>query len=232
MRTGTLPEETAHTEVEIWRGDYAITPPSTDPKRWPDQERISRPKGKRRKKKKKKKKLCPISTSRSASSIRSSRGTFPFNQPIRVLAANLYGRQWLRAEARQHPCTGSGLRLRELCIEAGLPRDLFQVIVIDHDTSDRLIAHPMVRGVTLTGSDQAGRHVGACRCEGAQEDRARAWIGMDAYLVLETRTSRRRVKFSVMGRLYNNGETCISAKRFIVTDKVYHAIRRCPSWRR
>ena len=26
-------------------------------------------------------------------------------------------------------CTGSGLRLRELCIEAGLPEDLFQVIV-------------------------------------------------------------------------------------------------------
>jgi len=41
--------------------------------------------------------------------------------------------------------------------------------------------------------------------------------------VLEDADIETAVKFSVMGRLYNNGETCISAKRFIVTDKVYDA---------
>lgn len=45
----------------------------------------------------------------------------------------------------------------------------------------------------------------------------------DAYLVLEDADIATAVKFSVMGRLYNNGQTCISAKRFIVTDKVYDA---------
>ena len=85
---------------------------------------------------------------------------FPLYQPVRVLAANLMtGNGCVLKHASI--CTGSGLRLRELCIEAGLPEDLFQVILIDHDTSDKLIAHPLVRGVTLTGSDGAGRHVGA-----------------------------------------------------------------------
>ena len=42
----------------------------------------------------------------------------------------------------------------------------------------------------------------------------------DAYLVLEDADIETAVKFSVMGRIYNNGETCVSAKRFIVTDKV------------
>jgi len=85
---------------------------------------------------------------------------FPFYQPIRVLAANLMaGNGCVLKHASI--CTGSGLRLRELCLQAGLPEDLFQVVMIDHDTSDTLIAHPKARAVTMTDSDQAGRHVGA-----------------------------------------------------------------------
>lgn len=144
---------------------------------------------------------------------------FPLYQPMRVLAANLMaGNGCVLKHASI--CTGSGLRLRELCIEAGLPEDLFQVIVIDHDTSDKLIGHPLVRGVTLTGSDGAGRHVGALA--GRALKKSVLELGSnDAYLVLEDANIETAVKFSVMGRLYNNGETCISAKRFIVTSKVY-----------
>lgn len=146
---------------------------------------------------------------------------FPFYQPVRVLAANLMaGNGCVLKHASI--CTGSGLRLRELCIEAGLPEDLFQVIVIDHDTSDALIAHPLVRGVTLTGSDGAGRHVGAVAARALKKTVLELGSN-DAYLVLEDADIDTAVKFSVMGRLYNNGETCISAKRFIVTDKVYDA---------
>ncbi|MEY8843241.1 aldehyde dehydrogenase family protein, partial [Cribrihabitans sp. XS_ASV171] len=45
----------------------------------------------------------------------------------------------------------------------------------------------------------------------------------DAYLVLGDADIETAVKFSTMGRLYNNGQTCISAKRFIVTDAAYDA---------
>lgn len=146
---------------------------------------------------------------------------FPIYQPVRVLAANLMaGNGCVLKHASI--CTGSGLRLRELCIEAGLPEDLFQVIVIDHDTSDRLIAHPKVRGVTLTGSDGAGRHVGATAAKALKKTVLELGSN-DAYLVLEDADIETAVKFSVMGRLYNNGQTCVSAKRFIVTDKVYDA---------
>jgi succinate-semialdehyde dehydrogenase/glutarate-semialdehyde dehydrogenase len=99
---------------------------------------------------------------------------------------------------------------------------VFQVIVIDHDTSDALIAHPLVRGVTLTGSDGAGRHVGAVAAKALKKTVLELGSN-DAYLVLEDADIETAVKFSVMGRLFNNGETCISAKRFIVTDKVYDA---------
>ncbi|WP_299809358.1 NAD-dependent succinate-semialdehyde dehydrogenase [uncultured Roseibium sp.] len=144
---------------------------------------------------------------------------FPLYQPVRVLAANLMtGNGCVLKHASI--CTGSGLRLRELCIEAGLPEDLFQVILIDHDISDKLIEHPKVRGVTLTGSDGAGRHVGSVAARALKKTVLELGSN-DAYLVLEDADIETAVKYSVMGRLYNNGETCVSAKRFIVTDKVH-----------
>ena len=144
---------------------------------------------------------------------------FPLYQPIRVLAANLMaGNGCVLKHASI--CTGSGLRLRELCIKAGLPKDLFQVVVIEHNTSDKLITHHRVRGVTFTGSDDAGRHVGAVAGEALKKSVLELGSN-DAYLVLEDADIETAVKFSVMGRLYNNGETCVSAKRFIVTDKIH-----------
>ena len=146
---------------------------------------------------------------------------FPLYQPVRVLAANLMAGN---ACVLKHAsiCTGSGLRLRELCIEAGLPEDLFQVVLIDHDTSDKLIEHPLVRGVTMTGSDGAGRHIGSVAAKSLKKTVLELGSN-DAYLVLENADIETAVKFSVMGRLYNNGETCVAAKRFVVTDKVYDA---------
>ncbi|WP_376873904.1 NAD-dependent succinate-semialdehyde dehydrogenase [Albirhodobacter sp. R86504] len=146
---------------------------------------------------------------------------FPLYQPTRVLAANLMaGNGCVLKHASI--CTGTALRFNELCREAGLPDDLFQVLLINHDVSDDLIEAPLVRGVTMTGSDVAGRHIGAAAAKALKKSVLELGSN-DAYLVLEDADIETAVKFSVMGRLYNNGETCVSAKRFIVTDKVYDA---------
>lgn len=146
---------------------------------------------------------------------------FPLYQPVRVLAANLMaGNGCVLKHASI--CTGSGLKLREICIEAGLPEDLFQVVVIDHDTSDEIITHDLVRGVTMTGSDGAGSHIGSLASKHLKKTVLELGSN-DAYLVLEDADVELAVKTCVMGRLFNNGETCVSAKRFVVTDKVYDA---------
>jgi len=74
----------------------------------------------------------------------------------------------------------------------------------------------------MTGSDEAGRHVGATAAKALKKTVLELGSN-DAYLVLEDADIETAVKYSVIGRLYNNGETCVSAKRFIVTDKVYDA---------
>ncbi|MBF9042532.1 aldehyde dehydrogenase family protein [Rhodobacterales bacterium HKCCE4037] len=144
---------------------------------------------------------------------------FPIYQPMRVLAAAIMaGNGCVLKHASI--CTGSALRLREICVEAGLPADLFRVLVIDHDTSDEIIAHDKVRGVTMTGSDDAGRHIGE-KAAAALKKTVLELGSNDAYLVLEDADIELAVKTCVTGRLYNNGQTCVNAKRFIVADKVY-----------
>ena len=104
--------------------------------------------------------------------------------------------------------------------EAGLPENLFTVLVIDHDTSDEIIAHDKVRGVTLTGSDGAGRHV-AEKAAKTIKPTVLELGSNDAYLVLEDADLDKAAEICAQARLYNNGQTCINGKRFIVTDKVY-----------
>ena len=146
---------------------------------------------------------------------------FPLYQPVRVLAAGLMAGNGVVLK-HSTVCTGSGLRLRELCIEAGLPENIFRVLVIDHDVSDDIIAHEKVRGVTLTGSDKAGRHVG--KLAGEHLKKTVLELGSnDAYVVLEDADIELAVETCVKGRLFNNGQTCVSAKRFVVTDAVYDA---------
>ncbi len=146
---------------------------------------------------------------------------FPLYQPVRVLAANLMTGNGCVLKHAQI-CTGSALRLKEICEEAGLPKDLFNVVIIDHDTSDKLIAHDLVRGVTMTGSDKAGSHIGSLAAKHLKKSVLELGSN-DAFLVLDDADIETAVKFSTAGRIYNNGQTCISAKRFIVTEKNYDA---------
>jgi len=126
----------------------------------------------------------------------------------------------LRVLKHAEICTGSGLMLRDVCLDAGLPEGLFGVVVVDHDTSDEIIGHDKVRGVTMTGSDGAGRHIGAKATEHLKKSVLELGSN-DAYLILEDADIDLAVKTCVQGRLYNNGQTCVSAKRFIVTKAVY-----------
>lgn len=144
---------------------------------------------------------------------------FPVYQPVRVLAANLMaGNSVILKHAAI--CTGSALMLKDICTKAGLPSGLFDVLIIDHDLSNEVIAHKLVRGVTMTGSDGAGRKIGQQAAKHLKKSVLELGSN-DAYLVLEDADVELAVKTSVQGRLYNNGQTCVSAKRFVVTEAVY-----------
>lgn len=146
---------------------------------------------------------------------------FPAYQAIRYAIASLMAGNGVLLKHAEI-CTGSGLMLRDIMERSGLPKALFTVMLISHDQSDKLIAHKLVRGVTLTGSGAAGRHV--AEKSGAAIKKTVLELGSnDAYMVLADADLDMAVKTAIKGRVYNNGQTCVNAKRFVVVDSVYDA---------
>lgn len=146
---------------------------------------------------------------------------FPAYQAVRYSISSLMAGNGVLLKHAES-CTGSGLFLRDAYERAGLPKGLFGVLVIDHDQSDRVIEHKRVRGVTLTGSDKAGRAVGA-KAASVVKKTVLELGSNDAYVVLDDADIDLAIKTCVQGRIYNNGQTCVAAKRFIVTDTNYEA---------
>ena len=148
---------------------------------------------------------------------------YPAYQVIRYSIANLMaGNSVLLKHASN--VTGTGKLLESIYETAGLPKGLFSVLVMDHDASDKVIKHKLVRGVTLTGSPDAGRNIG--EKAGAEIKKTVLELGSnDAYVILDDADLEVAVEKCVKGRIYNNGETCIAAKRFIVTEKNYDAFK-------
>jgi len=144
---------------------------------------------------------------------------FPLYQAARYTIANLMAGNGVLLKHAAN-VSGSGLMLRDVIERAGLPKNLFTVLLIDHDTSEKVIEHKLVRGVTLTGSSAAGRIV-AAQAGKALKKTVMELGSNDAYLVLSDADLDLAVKTCVTGRVYNNGQTCVNAKRFVVVDAIY-----------
>ncbi len=149
---------------------------------------------------------------------------FPAYQVFRYAIANLMaGNSVLLKHAAN--VTGSGLLIEKIFHESELPNDLFRTILIDHDQSEELIENDKVRGVTLTGSDTAGRIVGQQAAKAIKKSVLELGSN-DAFIVLEDADIDTAVETCTQARLVNNGETCVAAKRFIVVDSVYDEFRK------
>ncbi|WBU88669.1 NAD-dependent succinate-semialdehyde dehydrogenase [Cellulophaga omnivescoria] len=149
---------------------------------------------------------------------------FPLYQPIRYSIASLMaGNGVLLKHAKN--VTGCALKLKEIYEEAGLPKNLFQVLVINHDVSDDIIANKYVKGITLTGSTPAGKHVAVKSAEVIKKTVLELGSN-DAYIVLDDADINKAAKICADARIYNNGQTCIAAKRFIVVDSVYDEFKK------
>ncbi|MDB2384951.1 NAD-dependent succinate-semialdehyde dehydrogenase, partial [Polaribacter sp.] len=148
---------------------------------------------------------------------------YPAYQVIRYAIVNLMAGNAVLLKHAEN-VTGSALLLEKIFADAGLPKNLFRVIIIDHEQSNKIIENDYVRGVTLTGSSAAGKKVG--EKAGAALKKVVLELGSnDAYLVLEDADIELAVEKCVEGRIYNNGETCIAAKRFVVVDAIYDEFR-------
>jgi len=143
---------------------------------------------------------------------------FPYWQVFRqAVPATLAGNTVLLKHASNVP--GCGEQIERVFAEAGFPEGVFQNLPVGSDAVAGIIADPRVQGVSLTGSERAGREVGAAAGK-ALKSSVLELGGSDAFVVLADADLDTTVEQAVRGRFQNNGETCIAAKRFIVEEPV------------
>ena len=144
---------------------------------------------------------------------------FPFWQVFRFAAPTLTaGNTALLKHATN--VLGCALQIEEVFQKAGFPKDVFQTLIIHHDKTESIIAHPAVKAVTLTGSERAGASV--AEIAGRHLKKSLLELGgNNAFIVLDDADIDKAVKTAVPARMRNAGQSCIAAKRFIITAAVY-----------
>ncbi|HUX05120.1 MAG TPA: NAD-dependent succinate-semialdehyde dehydrogenase [Acidimicrobiales bacterium] len=143
---------------------------------------------------------------------------FPLWQFIRFAAPNVVaGNVAVLKHASNVP--GAAKYLEDLFARAGFPKGVVTSLFIGHDVAASIIADPRIAAVTLTGSEGAGRTVGATA--GKYLKKAVLELGgSDPFIVGASADLDLTVAKAVTARVQNNGQACIASKRYIVLREV------------
>jgi succinate-semialdehyde dehydrogenase/glutarate-semialdehyde dehydrogenase len=144
---------------------------------------------------------------------------YPLYQVARVAGPNLVlGNTIVLKHAELNPQTA--LAIEQIFRDAGAPEGVYTNVFLRIPDVEKVIAHPHVRGVTLTGSERAGASVAEIAGRNLKKSVLELG-GSDPFIVLDADDMGSTVKAATMGRMQNTGQACIAAKRFIVTDDIY-----------
>jgi succinate-semialdehyde dehydrogenase/glutarate-semialdehyde dehydrogenase len=143
---------------------------------------------------------------------------FPYYQLARVAGPHLMAGNTV--VVKHAGCVPQcAIAFEKLWLDAGAPVGLYTNLLISHTQSDHIIDDRRIKGVALTGSTAAGRVIAAEAGKNLKPSSMELG-GSDAFIVLEDADIAHTIKWAVWGRMYNCGQTCCAAKRFIVVEAV------------
>jgi succinate-semialdehyde dehydrogenase/glutarate-semialdehyde dehydrogenase len=144
---------------------------------------------------------------------------FPFWQVFRFAApALMAGNVGLLKHASNVP--QCALAIEDIFRRADFPEGAFQTLLIGSDAVQRVLEDRRVAAATLTGSEPAGRSVAAIAGKNIKKTVLELG-GSDPFIVMPSTDVRQAAKSAVKARTINNGQSCIAAKRFIVSSEIY-----------
>ena len=143
---------------------------------------------------------------------------FPFWQVFRFAApALLAGNTGVLKHASNVP--QCALAIEEVFKLADAPDGVFKTLMIRASQVKKVIEDDRVHAVTLTGSEPAGKQVAATAASVLKKSVLELG-GSDAFIVLDDADLALTIPQAVISRFLNSGQSCIAAKRFIVTEKI------------
>jgi succinate-semialdehyde dehydrogenase / glutarate-semialdehyde dehydrogenase len=149
---------------------------------------------------------------------------FPYWQVFRFAApALMTGNVGLLKHASNVP--QCALAIEDVLLRAGFPEGAFQTLLVSSGKVAGIVGDDRVRGATITGSEPAGRQVGAKAGESIKPSVLELG-GSDAFIVMPSADLETTLDAAVASRLLNNGQSCINAKRFIVHSSIADEFER------
>jgi succinate-semialdehyde dehydrogenase/glutarate-semialdehyde dehydrogenase len=143
---------------------------------------------------------------------------YPYYQLVRVAGPNLMvGNTLIVKHAPNVP--QCALAFEKLFVDGGVPKGTYTNVFLSNQQAAEVIADPKIRGVALTGSERAGSAVAAEAGKSLKKCTLELG-GTDAYIVLEDADMDKAVEWAVWGRMHDAGQSCISAKRFILEEPI------------
>lgn len=144
---------------------------------------------------------------------------FPFWQVFRFAAPTLTAGN--TAILKHAPnVSRCALLIEEIFLEAGLPSDVFRTVLLDNTAANDLIKHPLIKAVSLTGSDRAGEAVAATAGKSLKPSLLELG-GSNAVIVLADADLKHAVDTGFKARFLNSGQSCIAGKRFLLEENIY-----------
>lgn len=142
----------------------------------------------------------------------------PYYQAARAAAPNLVGGNVVILK-HAGIVPQSSAAFEAVLHDAGLPDGVFTNLYASHEQTSRIIADSRVRGVTLTGSDQAGRIV-AVQAAAAVKPAVLELGGSDPMVILDDADLELALTHA-LNRFRLCGQTCVSPKRVIIHKSRY-----------
>jgi len=143
---------------------------------------------------------------------------FPFWQVFRfAIPALTAGNVCLLKHSSNVPL--NALSIQETFDSAGYPSHVFRSLLANADAARKLIENDRVDGVSLTGSVRAGSEIGSIAGKHLKK-MVLELGGSDPFIVLDEANVSQAVEAAIAARMFNTGQSCIAAKRFIVMKSV------------
>ncbi|MBV9381490.1 MAG: benzaldehyde dehydrogenase [Streptosporangiaceae bacterium] len=124
----------------------------------------------------------------------------------------------LKPDPRTAVC--GGVVLARVFEEAGLPPGLLHVLPGGVDTGEAVVAEPLVRIISFTGSTAAGRRVGELAARSLKRVHLELG-GNSALIVLDDVDLPRAVSAGAWGSFLHQGQICMTTGRHLVHEAIY-----------
>ena len=144
---------------------------------------------------------------------------FPYYQVARFAAPALMAGNVVMVKHAEI-CPRSAAAIERIFDEAGAPKGIYTNVYAQHSQVSTIIEDKRVQGVSLTGSERAGREI-AAQAGKALKKCVLELGGTDPYVVLDASDVKKAAETAWNKRIGNVGQACTSNKRMIVMDDIY-----------